>query len=60
MILDENIFELDEYVLNGGLGGVNMGFGIPPHAFLGYGVKPYTKFIEASMKNDEFNKNSYE
>lgn len=47
---ENEIFELDEHVLSGGLGGVNMGFGIPTNAYLGLGVKPYMDFINADAK----------
>jgi len=46
----EQEFELDENIINGGLGGVNMGFGIPSNAFLGFGVKPYMEYINTKVE----------
>lgn len=53
---NENDFEIDENILNGGLGGVNMGFGIPSNAFLGNGIKPYMEYINAPIKSEDKNK----
>jgi hypothetical protein len=45
--------ELDEHVLGGGLGGVNMGFGIPTSAFLGSGIKPYMEYINFQLNLEQ-------
>ena len=50
--IKENLdFEIDEHLLNGGLGGVNMGFGIPANAKTGGDGTPYMDYINAKVKS---------
>jgi hypothetical protein len=54
-MLNENDdqFVLDEHLLDGGLGGVNMGFGIPKNAKTGGDGKPYMEYINAPISHQE-------
>jgi hypothetical protein len=50
---ENDVFEIDEYLLEGGVGGVNMGFGIPPHAKTGGNGEPYMDYINAPINGEK-------
>ena len=50
---ENNEIEIDQWLLDGGVGGVNMGFGIPPHAKTGGNGEPYMDYINAPVNSSK-------